>query len=313
MAWLYLPEVGDSNSDSPLRSELITDQSPTLKGSVRPLRSWLRTWKEGGWIRLLSGMTLQPSQAMSLAHSWITSTLLQQDSLASRGQSQENEKKLMTNDGSGLTSSDWFARYDPEASSWKTSQVSFMEELNTFSETWPRSGSMRNGQVFERQTLAHLIAGNGSLSWQTPATFQGKYRRQIGQTERADLLLPGQAENWATPMAADSAQGDIENENTKYMTTGTGRLRKISNSGESGSLGLAREVKHWQTPSANEDAAGTINGNMQHMLSHQVQVATGITSTNDTGQRLNPLFVEWLMGWPEGWLETTDSESSGTE
>tara|TARA_Y100001938_G_C8094748_1_gene437333 strand:+ start:36 stop:554 length:519 start_codon:yes stop_codon:yes gene_type:complete len=172
---------------------------------------------------------------------------------------------------------------------------------------------MRNGQVFERQTLAHLIAGNGSLSWQTPATFQGKYRRQIGQTERADLLLPGQAENWATPMAADSAQGDIENENTKYMTTGTGRLRKISNSGESGSLGLAREVKHWQTPSANEDAAGTINGNMQHMLSHQVQVATGITSTNDTGQRLNPLFVEWLMGWPEGWLETTDSESSGTE
>ena len=282
MAWLYLPEVEDSNSDSPLRSELITDQSPTLKGSVRPLRSWLRTWKEGGWIRLLSGMTLQPSQAMSLAHSWITSTLLQQDSPASRGQSQETEKELKMNDGSGPTSSDWFARYDPEASSWRTSQVSFMEELNTFSETWPRSGSMRNGQVFEHQTLARPIVESGSLSW-------------------------------ASPVAADAAQGDIENENTKYVTTGTGRLRKISNNGESGSLGLAREVKHWQTPSANEDAAGTINGNMQHMLSHQVQVATGITSTNDTGQRLNPLFVEWLMGWPEGWLVLTNSESSATE
>ena len=282
MAWLYLPEVEDSNSDSPLRSELITDQSPTLKGSVRPLGSWLRTWKEGGWIRLLSGMTLQPSQAMSLAHSWITSTLLQQDSPASRGQSQETEKELKMNDGSGPTSSDWFARYDPEASSWRTSQVSFMEELNTFSETWPRSGSMRNGQVFERQTLVRPIVESGSLSW-------------------------------ASPVAADAAQGDIENENTKYVTTGTGRLRKISNNGESGSLGLAREVKHWQTPSANEDAAGTINGNMQHMLSHQVQVATGITSTNDTGQRLNPLFVEWLMGWPEGWLVLTNSESSATE
>ena len=282
MAWLYLPEVEDSNSDSPLRSELITDQSPTLKGSVRPLGSWLRTWKEGGWIRLLSGMTLQPSQAMSLAHSWITSTLLQRDFLVSRGQSQEASKELMTSDGSGLTSSDWFARYDPEASSWRTSQVSFMEELNTFSETWPRSGSMRNGQVFERQTLVRPIVESGSLSW-------------------------------ASPVAADAAQGDIENENTKYVTTGTGRLRKISNNGESGSLGLAREVKHWQTPSANEDAAGTINGNMQHMLSHQVQVATGITSTNDTGQRLNPLFVEWLMGWPEGWLVLTNSESSATE
>ena len=123
---------------------------------------------------------------------------------------------------------------------------------------------MRNGQVYEHQTLAHPIAVNGSLSWQTPATFQGKYRRQIGQTERAELLLPGQAQNW-------------------------------------------------QTPSANEDAAGTINGNMQHMLSHQVQEVTGITSPNDTGQRLNPLFVEWLMGWPEGWLELSSFVSSETE
>jgi len=287
MAWLYLPGVEDLNSDSPLRSELITEQSPTLKGNVRPLRSWLRTWKEGGWIRLLSGMTLEPSQAMSLAHSWITSTLSQQDSLASRGQSQETEREPMTSDGSGPSSLDWFARYDPEASSWKTSQVSFMEELNTFSETWPRSGSMRNGKVSERQTLVHPIAGSESLSW-------------------------------ASPVAADAAQGDIENENTKYVTTGTGRLRKISNNGESGSLGLAREVKHWGvgnwlTPSANEDAAGTVDGNMQHMLSHQVQVATGITSTNDTGQRLNPLFVEWLMGWPEGWVGLTNSASSATE
>ena len=313
MAWLYLPEVEDSNSDSPLLSELITKQSPTLKGNVRPLRSWLRTWKAGGWIRLLSGMTLQPSQAMQLAHSWITSTLSQQDSPASRGQSPEAEREPRTNDGSGLLYSDWFARYDPEASSWKTSQVSFMEELNTFSETWPRSGSMRNGQVFEHQTLVRPIVESGSSSWQTPATFQGKYRRQVGQTERAELLLPGQAENWASPVAADAAQGDIENENTKYVTTGTGRLRKISNNGESGSLGLAREVKHWQTPSANEDAAGTINGNMQHMLSHQVQVATGVTSQNDTGLRLNPIFVTALMGWREGWLDLTNSESSATE
>jgi DNA (cytosine-5)-methyltransferase 1 len=96
MAWLYLPEAGDSNSDSLLPSENITDQSPTLKGKQRPLQSWQRTWNEGGWIRLLSGMTLQPSQAMSLAHSWITSTLSQQDSLANRGQSQDSEKEPMT-------------------------------------------------------------------------------------------------------------------------------------------------------------------------------------------------------------------------
>jgi DNA (cytosine-5)-methyltransferase 1 len=76
---------------------------------------------------------------------------------------------------------------------------------------------------------------------------------------------------------------------------------------------VGQSVRHWLTPSANEDAAGTVDGKMQNMLSHQAQVETGVTSQNDSGQRLNPLFVEWLMGWPEGWLDLTDSESSATE
>ena len=83
--------------------------------------------------------------------------------------------------------------------------------------------------------------------------------------------------------------GDIDGAETEVYRLKSGNLRKRLRSELTGSLGLAREVRHWQTPSANEDAAGTINGNM---LSHQVQVATGITSTNDTGQRLNPLFVD---------------------
>ena len=238
MAWLYLPGVEDSNSDSPLLSELITEQSPTLKGNVRPLRSWLRTWNAGGWIRLLSGMTLQPSQAMSLAHSWITSTLSQRDSLASRGQSQAVKKEPMTSDGSGLSYSDWFARYDPEASSWRTSQVSFMEELNTFSETWPRSGSLRNGEVSERQTLAH-------------------------HTEESE------SSSWATPTGRDYKDGS--NPSDKVPTNAL----------------LGRQAPRTPMP--------------------------GNKSMNNTSLRLNPKFVEWLMGWPEGWVGLTNSESSATE
>lgn len=274
MAWLYLPEVGDSNSDSLLPSENITDQSPTLKGKQRPLQSWQRTWNEGGWIRLLSGMTLQPSQAMSLAHSWITSTLSQQDSLANRGQSQDSEKEPMTNDGSGLLSSDWFAKYDHEASSWRTSQVSFMEELSTFSETWPRSGSMRSGFAYKRPTFKHPTDEKEFLSWPTPDTM---------------------------PEAPNSS-ANVKIRPTSLLKTAIWAL----------------EQAVWLTPSANEDAAGTLDGNMQRMLSHQVQEIArhgGIFSKNvqTSHLRLNSKFVEWLMGWPEGWLETTDSESSATE
>ena len=280
MAWLYLPGVEDSNSDSPLRSELITEQSPTLKGNVRPLRSWLRTWNAGGWIRLLSGMTLQPSQAMSLAHSWITSTLSQQDSPASRGASQETEKELMTSDGSGLSSSDWFARYDPEASSWRTSQASFMVELNTFSETWPRSGSMRNGFLYEQPMSAHRTNGKGCSSWPTARAAEAKgvaYQYDQGDHNKPRLSLTGEAENWATPTASDDE-------------------RKVTvNSLQPGLVG---DVDRF-------------NG---HPVQEALKIGGKLSKSDQTSlPRLNPRFVEWLMGWPEGWLELSSFVSSETE
>ena len=364
MAWLYLPGVEDSNSDSPLRSELITEQSPTLKGNVRPLRSWLRTWNAGGWIRLLSGMTLQPSQAMSLAHSWITSTLSQRDSLASRGVPQESNSAQLTNDGSGLSSLDWFARYDPEASSWRTSQVSFLVDLNTYSETWPRSGSMRNGQVFERQTLVRPIAGSESLSsqwttiraeegsgyrsdgsamlggeaknwatpvghdhksekstlgrslgreahqWQTPAAYLGKTRNPDGHKGENLLMLPGQAENWATPTTQEIAHHDME-------LTETGR-RASKDGTSSHSVNLEDSARRWATPTARDYKDGSnpsdkVPTNAQCGRQAPRTPMLGNKSMNNTSLRLNPKFVEWLMGWPEGWVGLTNSESSATE
>lgn len=54
----------------------------------------------------------------------------------------------------GLTTQTPFAYYDHAASSWKTSQLSFIEESTVFSETWPRAGTMRNGTVYQRQPSA---------------------------------------------------------------------------------------------------------------------------------------------------------------
>ena len=53
-------------------------------------------------------------------------------------------------------------------------------------------------------------------------------------------------------------------------------------------------VGFWPTPTANEDAAGSVNGNMQPMLGNHPAVRNSGTGT------LNPLWVEWLMGYPIG-------------
>jgi len=305
MAWLYLPGVEDSNSDSPLRSELITEQSPTLKGNVRPLRSWQRTWNAGGWIRLLSGMTLEPSQAMSLAHSWIRSTLSQPGSHVSPGVMLEPEEEPRTNAGSGTISGDWLLRYDPDTSSWRTRQVSlFTAELEPFSATFPRSGSMMlNGQVFERRMSVRPIAGNASSSWHTPDTMPDAPNKN-SNTRSKPPGLGNQAQHWATPVADEVKSGTRNHQ---------GRS-------------LNKEVHTWATPTASDDEHKvTVNslqpglvGEVDRFFGRPVQKALKIggklsKSDQTSLPRLNPKFVEWLMGWPQGWLELTGSASSGTE
>ena len=89
--------------------------------------------------------------------------------------------------------------------------------------------------------------------WQTPATFQGKYRRQVGQTERAELLLPGQAE-----------------------------------------LLLPGQAEHFHLAPTSSRSGDK-------------------SSTSTSTRRLNPRFVEWLMGLPPRATELTGSGLSATE
>lgn len=108
--------------------------------------------------------------------------------------------------------------------------------------------------------------GNNTLlgeasSWQTPAPFQGKYRRQANQTERTEKLLPAQAED----------------------------------SGETwpGHPAPRSEMPGWLFSSETGDSPPPC--------------------------RLNPTFVEWLMGTPLNWsnpsckIGRTDFEAWATQ
>jgi DNA (cytosine-5)-methyltransferase 1 len=94
--------------------------------------------------------------------------------------------------------------------------------------------------------------------WQTPAKDQFSKRRQVGQTEREELLLPAQAEQWATPTSRDHKDGACDLEKNP------------------------------------------VNG----LLGRQVlQTAKLGSESSPPTRRLNPRFVEWLMGLPLGWTD----------
>jgi hypothetical protein len=61
-----------------------------------------------------------------------------------------------------------FVKYDLDSSLWKTHQCSLLGDLESFSETWPRWGLMRDGECWEQQTLAHRTSETESGFLPTP-------------------------------------------------------------------------------------------------------------------------------------------------
>ena len=63
-------------------------------------------------------------------------------------------------------------------------------------------------------------------------------------------------------------------------------------------------AKMFPTPTANEDACGKSGSKMQVMLGNHPSV-----KGDGSNGALNPQWVEWLMGYPEGWTDLKDLET----
>jgi hypothetical protein len=93
-----------------------------------------------------------------------------------------------------------WVKYDRATSSWRTRQRSLAGDWEEFSETWPRSGSMRNGMCFQRPTLAPTICGNESGLLPTPRASDGmKHRIRPASVVRASKRgHAGRLEDWVS-------------------------------------------------------------------------------------------------------------------
>lgn len=132
-----------------------------------------------------------------------------------------------------------FAQYNPDTSFWKMSQLSF--EIPGLSEqssaTFTASGSMQNGQLFERPTSAHRMAVNGSTFWPTPRASMGGARDRMDASGdgRAPVTVGGlsgldvhqrrkQARAWlASEPAVDRLADGIPNQSHRLRCAGNPR------------------------------------------------------------------------------------------
>lgn len=297
--WLYVPSTDSPsalegeglNSASDLCSEAVTAASATWRGKLLPPRRWSQIWKQGGWIRLLSGMTLRPSQATSLVDSWVEST-------SSQAESHANPSARPAN-GAGQPTT---AIYGPKPSespkkSNRTTDAKPIVSLRTFREwqtsLWtgtssgPSSRDYRRwatalNRDFSRRTKsAQRMHANGFSSWPTARVSRGEYHYHNG-TPRVTLSLEGVAQRqpWPTPRASMAENGNDQGQSSE--TTAAMWATPSVGDAESGQSRPSINARHaggdkrlrvdaalWATPTAHDTErdspnAKAIKGRLKH-------------------------------------------------
>lgn len=269
---LYVPGLECSTKDAPLHSSILESTTPlplTWNGKPLQPRSLSRSWKQASWLRRLFGLTLPPSTRDLGVEKWIASLA---DSLASPIASPASAKASKTSAGSGTTSSESFATLVHGAWCSKMSADFFRaEEWVPYSQAFPVSGSLSNGQLFQRERLALRTGGSESSSWPTPNTMPeapnggldrggGAIRARTTPQGLGDLAKSfwptARAEDSEScgnhPGATDSLTGATRNWPTPTVTS-CAQTAEDPTEGQTGGTTLPGAVQMWPTPDTNPD------------------------------------------------------------
>lgn len=283
MTWLYIPP---STSSASVRAEpdsisasswhfQTLARSCWWRGKRGPSQHWYRRWKHVSWLRRLCGAMCEPSTAAHGAASWMASLA---ESRASLTASPENERAKVTNATSGPR---------PGASS------SSLARGSSSSRTSAACSPHRTGK---RQALS--VYGETYSDLVTRLSSESLRRRK---SARAMNVRECSSSAWPTPMAADSGEKVIP----------TSHQSGLIGAAANWSTPLPAQVSKWVTPTVNgntnrkgssktsQDGLHTQAVLRFSLLDHPI--STVGEESSHIRRTLNPLFVEWLMGWPRGW------------
>jgi len=240
----------------------------------------------------------------------------------------EKAQGLTENDQEcGATWQGSLAKYDPDSSLWRTAQCSLLEDLNESLATLPRSGMTRNGLLWElpmlEQTINETEYGSkriyptptasampceGTVRIMRNAWLEGMSLEEASAIAGRDVRkAQGKVPNWPTPVRLES-NGSAAFKLTDAVEASLGRtmpkMQKNPHKWE--------EFQTWPTPVCQDSRHATtrhLDPKSQHWKSNLGEVVMSLEKPN-IGGRLNPTWVEWLMGWPLGW---TDLKPLGTD
>ena len=161
----------------------------------------------------------------------------------------------------------WPRKSSPRSYSLKMSRRSGRGASIPLAGNWPRQGMTVAGSLYPLNRWAPTTSGNAGFCWPTPTA----------------------SESGSVNVAA--AAGAVPNKQVRHPKTGNNVQ-----------ITLNMAVRLWPTPLANDATGGT-------SPSREFRKAPGLAFAVQQGQdggKLNPTWVEWLMGYPAGWTELKD-------
>ena len=172
MSWLYSRALVAAYS-----AANCSDGEPSAQSKTTPTpQAYL--WPDkttGAWNRFPSGMTCEPLTDDLGAEllTWFRADFHAKTSV----QPDVVPESKVSDPGCGWKWPGSWGKYDPNTSLWKTPQYSLLGDLELFSETWPRWGTMRDGEFWGRDTLEPHIKETGSGLLPTPDTSNRDNKR----------------------------------------------------------------------------------------------------------------------------------------
>ena len=347
--WLYVPY--QSAPDRPALSlDLNLPEWPSLpllmsNAKPTPLPISGRRSKRAPFRQLLSGTTSTPSAMQSSAISWRASnwTSSPAATLVSPSALPENGLAKMILDTYGRPLLERLSSIGRERASLKTSQLTFGWDTKASAPTFDDLVTRRRKEYSRRANLARAIGGSGCLSWlwATPAAAD-----HTGSTGgRMDKSLRTDVAHWPTPHGMGNVDrtgkkggaggGEFAKVRTQWPTPnvpnrGSETKESKDNRPNAGGIDLQTTVQLWPTPAARDSRSGeasetthTRNARPLNEVACRSSRQDPATSTDGEPSspktptlrpRLNPAFVEWLMGLPPRWtdIEATDYDSAET-
>lgn len=296
--WLTVPSVlsacsaaASTDSTAPSTPSLdewasMSSRSLLWRSKRSEPRVWRRRCSAATWLRGLSGLATSGSSPQPPWLAAWTSSLRASPALPLPRP--VSAWAAPTTAGSGPRSSGAFAKLGPDGSFWKTSEGSYLSSMEPpsekFSQTWPVSGSLRNGVCSRRPPLAPLTSANGSSSseavkWPTPAG--------LGATDRtghegAGVEFAKKVANWPSPTAGDAKAAGSRNLPGSNAHIGVSLTDMVQRDVHHG-VQLANQASVFPTPAARDYRAPN---------SAESQERRG--RVDATGQQL-PNFVEHCL------------------